>query len=198
MKVIGITGPSGAGKTTLSKIMEKEFNTSIINADEVARSLSTNPETEYFKKIVELFGNDILKSDGNLDRKQIANLIYKNSNKRKQLNSLTFKYVVDDISLQIQNIKAQNKYDFIAIDVPLLYEANMEKICDKVIAVVAEDEEKISRICERDKIDREMARQRLKIQNNNEFFAKKADFVIHNNGTIDNLVNSLKEIMNRI
>ena len=74
----------------------------------------------------------------------------------------------------------------------------MEKICDKVIAVVAEDEEKISRICERDKIDREMARQRLKIQNNNEFFAKKADFVIHNNGTIDNLVNSLKEIMNRI
>lgn len=81
---------------------------------------------------------------------------------------------------------------------PLLYEARMEKICDSVIAVVAEDKEKVLRICARDNITEELARQRLEIQNNNEFFAKKADFVIHNDGTIENLEKSLKEIMERI
>ena len=74
----------------------------------------------------------------------------------------------------------------------------MENICDYVIAVVAETQEKIRRICIRDNISEELAMQRLKIQNDNEFFTKKADFVIRNDGTLEKLSNSLKEIIEKI
>ena len=197
MKILGITGTSGSGKTTLCSLIEKNYNAFIIDADKVAKALNSNPETEYFKQMVNLFGNEILKKDGSLDRKEVAKIIYNNYDKRKALNTLTFKYVVDDINKQLNSLRNEN-YDYVAIDVPLLYEAKMEKICDKVVAVVAEDKEKILRICIRDNIGEELARQRLKIQNNNEFFVKKADFVIRNEGTIDNLEKSLKEIIEKI
>lgn len=197
MKILGITGPSGSGKTTLCSLIQKNYNAFIIDADNVAKGLSSNTETEYFKEMVNLFGNEVLKNDGSLNRKEIARIIYNDNEKRKKLNLLTFKYVVDDIGKQIKDVQDSN-YSYIAIDVPLLYEAKMEKICDKVIAVIAEDKEKILRICMRDNISEELARQRLHIQNDNEFFVKKADFVIHNDGTIDKLEKSLKEIIEKI
>mgnify|MGYP001786892757 FL=1 len=197
MKVIGITGPSGAGKTTLSTILKSNYSSFIIDADEVARKLSNDSKTKYFEKMVNLFGKEILKDDGKLNRKEIARTIYKNKEKRRALNRLTFKYVVDDINEQIKEAEKQD-YKYIGIDVPLLYEAKMEKICDYVIAVVAEDQKKINRICQRDNITEELAKERLKIQNDNEFFVKKADFVIHNDGTLEKLETSLKEIIDKI
>lgn len=197
MKILGITGPSGSGKTTLCSLIQKNYDAFIIDADNVAKSLSSNTETEYFRKMVNLFGNEVLRPDGNLNRKEVAKIIYNDNEKRKALNLLTFKYVVYDIEKQIRDVQSSN-YKYIAIDVPLLYEAKMENICDKVIAVVAEDKEKVLRICMRDNIDEKLARQRLQIQNNNEFFVKKADFVIHNDGTIDKLEKSLKEIIEKI
>lgn len=197
MKILGITGPSGAGKTTLCGLIEKNYNAFIIDADKVAKALNSNPETEYFKKMITLFGEEVLKLDGSLNRKEVARIIYSNNEKRKALNSLTFRYVVDEINKKIKSLENSN-YDYIAIDVPLLYEAKMENICDKVVAVVAEDKEKILRICIRDNISEEVAKQRLKIQNDNEFFVKKADFIIRNEGTIDNLEKSLKEIIEKI
>ena len=74
----------------------------------------------------------------------------------------------------------------------------MEKICDYVIALVAEDKEKVLRICRRDNISEELAKKRLEIQNNNEFFVSKADFVIHNDGSLEKLEKSLKEIIDKI
>ena len=197
MKVIGITGPSGAGKTTLSTILKSNYSSFIIDADEVARKLSNDSKTKYFEKMVNLFGKKILKDDGKLNRKEIARTIYKNKEKRRALNRLTFKYVVDDINEQIKEAEKQD-YKYIGIDVPLLYEAKMERICDYVIAVVAEDQKKINRICQRDNITEELAKERLKIQNDNEFFVKKADFVIHNDGTLEKLETSLKEIIDKI
>ena len=72
MKVLGITGPSGSGKTTLCSIFKENYNATIIDADGVAKALSSNPETEYFKKMVGLFGKSILNDDGSLKRKEIA------------------------------------------------------------------------------------------------------------------------------
>ena len=197
MKVIGITGPSGSGKTTISKIFKENYNAFIIDADQVARNLSNNTETEYFKEMVKLFGTKAVREDGHLNRKKVAEIIYKDKAKRRALNKLTFKYVVKDITDKLKSIEKDN-YDYVGIDVPLLYEAKMENICDYVIAIVAETQEKIRRICIRDNISEELAMQRLKIQNDNEFFTKKADFVIHNDGTLEKLGNSLKEIIEKI
>lgn len=198
MKVLGITGPSGSGKTTLCSIFKENYNAIVIDADSIARGLSSNPETVYFKKMVELFGDDILNKDGTLKRKEVAAIIYNDSKKREELNKLTFKYVAQDICNQVINLR-NSSYDYVVIDIPLLYEAKMENICDKVIAVIADDREKILRICSRDNISEELARQRLDIQNNNDFFIGKSDFVVHNNGmSIDDLKKSLEEIVNKL
>ena len=146
MKVLGITGPSGAGKTTLNTLLGKNYNSYTIDADEVARKLTQDINSDYFKEMVKLFGNEVLKENGELDRKKVASIIYKNKEIRRALNKLTFYYVVKEINQEVEDNKNKN-YEYIGIDVPLLYEAKMETICDYVIAVVAEDEEKISRSC---------------------------------------------------
>ena len=197
MKVIGITGPSGSGKTTLSSIFKNTYNAIIIDADAVAKKLSNDTTTEYYKEIVKLFGKESLQENQQLNRKKIASIIYTNKEKKEALDKLTFKYVVSDINKQIEKNKKEN-CKYLGIDVPLLYEAKMEKICDIVIAVVAEDKEKITRICKRDNVSEETAKKRLEIQNNNEFFTSKADFVIHNNGSIEKLKNSFEEIIKQI
>lgn len=177
--------------------MEKEYNAKVIDADKIARTLSSDPNSEYFKAMTNLFGEDCLEESGLLNRKKVASIIFADNKKRNELNKLTFKYVAEEMAKKVAGYKEEGA-SIIAIDVPLLYEAKMEDTCNYVIAVVAADEEKISRICKRDGIKPEVARKRLEIQNSNSFFIQKADFVINNDKSFDNLENSLKEIMNKI
>jgi len=193
MKVIGITGNSGAGKTTVCDIMKENYEVNIIDADKVAKEMSKKG-TAYLKAIEEAFGPEIIKEDGNLNRKLLAKKIYENHDDRNKLNSITFVYVVDEI----KNILKQNEGKINVVDAPLLFESNLEALCDKVITVVASQELKIKRICERDGLDIEVAKSRLKIQNNEEFYMNKSDFVIRNNGSRDDLENQIKNIMNEI
>lgn len=191
MKIIGVTGSSGAGKTTICAILEKEYLAHIIDADGVAKRL-TKKGTMYLNSIVEYFGIDILDSMGELKRKELANIIYENDEKRKELNNLTFTYVVKEIK---QNINDLQDKELIVIDAPLLYESNLDKVCDIVIGVVAKEEDKIDRICKRDNISREIAKKRLNIQLKDDYIKDKADYIIVNNGNLEELEKDIKKIL---
>lgn len=196
MKVIGITGNSGSGKTTLSEIFRKQ-GIKVIDCDKVAKGLN-NPNTEYMKKIVETFGNIVLQSDGNLNRKKLSEIIYNNKEALNKLNQLTFKYVVDEIKIQLKNLENDGE-KIVGIDAPLLYEANLDKSCNYIIGVIASDEIKIKRICNRDKISEEVAKQRLKIQKSDDYFKEKVDLIIENNKEdTEKLKNSVKEIIKKL
>lgn len=200
MKVIGITGSSGAGKTTLSKILKEKYHYEVIDADKIARDLSI-PGTEYLNKIRLNFGETVFFEDGTLNRKALAQKIYTNKKDLEILNNLTFKFVVEEIEkkiLKIQNFQEKNDLNkFIVIDAPLLFESNLDKKCDCVIALIANENVKINRICKRDNITEEIAKRRLDIQQTDEYYIKKADFIIENNDESkleDSIEGILKEI----
>ncbi len=183
MKIIGITGSSGSGKTTLCAILNKRKNIKIIDADKVSRELVV-PGNEYLKAIEDAFGKDILLEDGNLNRKKLANKIYSDDTARKTLNALTFRYVLEEINKRIKEIN-QDEIEYAIIDAPLLFEANLDQACDKVIVLVADEDLKIERICSRDNIDKETAKKRLKIQKDDEYYISRADYVIKNGRNYD-------------
>lgn len=191
MKIIGITGSSGAGKTTISKIIKEKYNAQVIDADEIARKLSKKG-TMYLSSIVDFFGNEIIDEQGELKRKRLAKLIYENDEKRKRLNELTFFYVVEEIKKSIKQFSGSA--ELIVVDAPLLFESKLDQICDFVIGVIANEEEKIQRICQRDQISEEMAQKRLAIQKDNEYIKKYSDYVIINDSSMTNLEKELENI----
>lgn len=177
MKIIGITGSSGSGKSTASKIMAEELGAKVIDADKLVKQMQT-PGQIYFEKIVELFGREILQKDGVLNRRKIAQIIFQDELKKEKLNKLTYKYVVEEIKTQIKNI--QEKY--VIIDAPLLIESKLNKICDVTVAVTSNENEQIKRICRRDNIEENDAKLRIKAQKNNDFYKTNVDYIVENNG----------------
>ena len=192
MRVIGITGSSGSGKTTVCKIIKKLYNSEILDADKVAKELSNDVNSDYYREMVKLFGKECLLEDNMLNRKKIAEIIYQDEAKRESLNNLTFNYVVKKMKKDLSEIKDK---DLVIIDAPLLYEAGVDKLCDKVIAIIAEKSNKVKRICLREGIDELFAKKRLLIQNEDDFYINKADYVIYNNKDFKELEESIKKVL---
>ena len=189
MKIIGVTGSSGAGKDTLCEILENKYNAEIVDADKIARELSKKG-TMYLQSIVESFGSGIVDRKGELNRKKLASIIYEDDKKREELNKLTFIYVVDEIKKRINKIKKK----IIVVNAPLLFESNLDQVCDFVIAIIAERNVQIERIMKRDNIKADEAEKRLNMQNTDEFYIENADYIIHNKGDIKDIGKQLKDI----
>ena len=185
--ILGIKGSSGAGKSTVCEILERKYSSQTINADKIAKQLSKQG-TNYLKEIIQNFGDDILLEDGELNRRKLANIIYSNPEKRDELNNITFKYIKNEIKEQI----AKSNNNIIAIDAPLLLEANLQEICDKTIAVISEDRNlQIKRIIKRDNIDKEHAIARLNAQHPNEFYIQNCDNTLINDETLEQQIEKL-------
>ena len=207
--IIGITGSSGAGKSTVCEMIEKTYNSKTITADKIARKLSEKG-TEYLNEIIQRFGNNVLTENGDLNRRKLANIIYSSSyygvptpinqvagisvpEARMILIQPWDTSLLKEIEKEIKN--SNNK--IITIDAPLLIEADMKKLCDTTIAVVSEDKEiQIQRIIERDKIDRKHAVARLGAQHPNEFYTENCEYTIVNNEKLEEQIkNVIEKIM---
>lgn len=186
--VIGITGSSGAGKSTICEILEIKYNVKVLNADKIARRLSKKG-TNYTNDIVEKFGNDILDEDGELKRGRLAEIIYNDAEKRKELNNCTFKYIREEIEKEIKDDDT-----IYIIDAPLLFECELDKICDKIIGVISKRELQLDRIVARDNIDYESAEKRLQAQEENEFYIQRCDRIIENNNDFAHIAQEVEEL----
>lgn len=194
MKIIGVTGNSGAGKTSVCSILKEKYHISIIDADEVARELSKKG-SPYLQAITDDFGEEIIDEKGELKRRELAKLIYEQEEKRNTLNRLTFLYVVEEIKKRITELSSKKT---VAIDAALLLESGLDKICDTTIGLVAIEEDKVERICKRDGISKEMARKRLAIQMPEEELKKRVNYVIINDGSELTLEKEVEKIISKI
>lgn len=189
MKIIGITGSSGSGKSTVCEILNEKYNVKIIDADKIAKELLTSG-TEYYNDVISKFGIEITNGSGEIDRKKLADLIYNDDKKREMLNNSTFYYVVKKIKLRAKEI---NSVDII-IDAPLLFESKLDDICNFTIGVIAKESVQIERIIKRDTISKEQACKRLKAQQTNDFYMSKCTEIIENNNEYIETEKQIEEI----
>ena len=100
MKIIGITGNSGSGKSTISKLISKNYEAKIIDADKIAKEMTKN-NGEYLQAIRQAFGNDVIKNN-EFDRKKLADIVFLNRAEKEKLDGLTFEYVVEEIKKELE------------------------------------------------------------------------------------------------
>lgn len=186
--IIGLTGGSGTGKSTVVKYFVNKGYL-VLDFDKVSRNICKNG-MPCLKELIDNFGEEILFSDGSLNRKYLGNIVFSNKEKLLLLNSITHKYITEEM----YNFLNTHKNKDIIFDAPLLFEANIDSLCNYTIAVLATKDVRIQRIIERDNISKEQAINRINSQKPDIFYVKRANIVIHNDGTIDELNDKLKNI----
>ena len=200
MKVIGVTGNSGSGKSTVSTIIKNNLGCNVISADNLAKRVNV-PGSEYYKKTLELFGEEILREDGTINRRKLAPILFTNVETKRKMNELTAQYVGGEIERLVNEERLKGDKEFLVIDAPLLFECGVDKLCDYIIAVTCEEEDvKIHRICVRDRVSKRQAKVRLDAQPDEEFYTSKANYTIYNNknSSYFNLVNGVVKLMHEI
>lgn len=193
--VVGLTGQTGAGKTTVCKVFS-ENGFSVINADHISRLVMEKGQP-CLAEICEFFGKDILLENGNLDRPKLAGLVFTDKKKLELLNSITYPYITAEILKMIRKLSAEGK-KLILLDAPTLFESRADDFCELIISVISREEFRAERIMKRDNISRESAQYRMDSQLKEEFFRTHSDFIIKNNSDIDNLFAVATEVTDKI
>jgi len=183
--VLCITGGIGTGKTTVLKELEKK-GFKALNADKIAKK-----ELEKIKeKVSEKFGKETVSKQG-IEHKKLAKIVFNNKKKLAELNELIHPLVKKKIEEEIRGVKRS------AVEVPLLYESRMEKICDKVVAVYCKKEKQIERK-EKEGMKREEVLKRIENQMKIKEKKKRADFLLENNGTLKELEEKIDKLLGEL
>jgi len=184
LKILGLTGPSGAGKGAVAAIFEK-FGIPSIDTDAVYHQLLEEGGS-IKHELCAAFGQDILDENGKIDRKRLGSAVFGKENTPSllhTLNTITHKYVMARTREMLQALK-QSGFIAALIDAPLLFEAGIDKECDAVIGVLAERETRICRITERDGISNEAAQMRIDAQKSDDFYRKACQYILENNNDL--------------
>ncbi|MBZ4683882.1 MAG: dephospho-CoA kinase [Fusobacteriaceae bacterium] len=187
---LGLTGGIACGKSEVSKIFN-ELGLVIIDADKISHNISKRQDV--IEEIKLEFGNEVIKNN-EINREALGKLIFNNKELREKLNNIMHPKIINEIKKQIENNKNEKN---IILDIPLLFEAKLEYLCDKTLLIVAEKETQIARLMKRDNISREYAIKKIESQMNIEEKKKLADFIIDNSGSKDELKEKIKNFYNK-
>lgn len=193
--VVGLTGQTGAGKSTVSKVFS-ENGFAVINADHIAR-LVVEKGSNCLSEISDFFGTDILNPDQTLNRRALADIVFTDKAKLEMLNTITYPYITGEILRQIR-VYSDNGQKLILLDAPTLFESRADDFCEIVISVLADPETREARIIQRDGLTQKQARERMASQLDSKFFAEHSDYIIENNDSIDNVYGISKEVSDKI
>lgn len=193
MTVIGITGGTGCGKTTVLKELHK-MGAYVIDCDELYHEL-LEYSTELLSDIENAFAGTV--TDGKLNRKQLGERVFSDPEALKKLNDITHKRIGDELHKRLREA-AMHGYTIAAIDAIALSESGLAARCKLVLGVVADDEIRMRRIMKRDGIDEAYARMRIAAQKPREYFEKTCDRILENNGTEAELISKFRKLYKEV
>lgn len=181
-KIIGLTGQSGAGKTTVLRCWEQK-GACVFDSDLAVRRVYESG-SPCLKAVAAEFGADIIRPDGTLDRARLARRAFADAARTQALNELVHPFVTAALLKQIKAARPR----LLVIDAPQLFESNLDALCDVIVAVTAKEALRLSRICRRDGVSEAQARLRMNAQHDESFFRENADYVLENNGDTEALL----------
>jgi dephospho-CoA kinase len=193
--VIGLTGQTGAGKSTVSKIFVKN-GFKLIDADRISREIM-QPGMPCLEELFDYFGSSIRNPDDTLNRKALANIVFTDNRRLESLNSICHPFITEEILARIGCYSAEG-HKLILLDAPTLFESQAADFCDLIISVVAKPELRCGRIMKRDSITETEARNRMDSQLSETFFVGHSDFVIRNDEDCEQLFALAEEVADKI
>ena len=195
MLVIGLTGPSGAGKGLVSQAFAS-YGLKIIDADAVYHALLV-PPSPCLNELTAAFGTQILHADGTLNRAVLGNLVFSDPRALAKLNEISHRYVKEEIRRQILEFNAK-KVRVVVLDAPQLFESGCNQGCNIVVSVLADEKLRLGRIMSRDGISAEDALRRMHAQHSDAFFRTHSDYIIENNASPDDIAPAVKRILQNL
>ncbi|MDD5045128.1 MAG: dephospho-CoA kinase [Candidatus Omnitrophica bacterium] len=193
MKVLGLTGSWGTGKTTVAR-MFKRLGANIIDADKIAHCL-IRPHSAVYRQIVSVFGKRFTKPGSpSIDRKKLARAAFANKVLLKKLNKIMHPAIILGIKLELK----KNRSKLVVLDAPLLIETGLDSITDKLIVVSLDKAEQLKRLKRKTGLSSKDIKRRISSQLPLGTKIKKADFVIDNNGTKKNTYQQVKAVCKKL
>ena len=190
--VIGLTGPTGSGKSEVASVW-KEMGATIIDTDKIAR-IVVEPSSPCLQELVSVFSSEILQPDGSLNRQKLAEKAFSSKEKTEALTNITHPYILNLCRKEIA-IQKEKGTAYVIIDAPLLFESKLNTDCDYTVAVIADEKMRKSRIMQRDQLSEKQAENRMRQQHDNHFYSEKADYVLLNNSDLKSLIKNAKEFL---
>lgn len=194
-KILGLTGQTGAGKSTVSAVFEKN-GAAVINADKLVSELYM-PGSVCLKILSAEFGGDIILPDKSLDRKKLAQRAFASKEKTAILGKLIHPFVLSLFLEKTEEFVNTDK-KLIVFDAPQLFESRANMICDYIISITADENIRRQRIIQRDNISEQMADTRIKAQLSENYFKENSDFILENNGTQQELIDKTEGLFGYI
>ena len=190
----GLTGGTGSGKSTVAEYLRK-FGCEVVDADIIAREV-TAKGSPVLDDLAKEFGADILDENGELIRKKLGSIVFGDEEKLAKLNEIMRVALDTRFREALDTAASKRLYSKVFFDAPALFETKREHFVDKIWVVAADRETRIARIMKRDGISREEVLKRMESQLPDDEKMRRADLVIHNDGTLEDLKNKVTEALN--
>jgi len=195
-KIYGLTGGIAAGKSTVLELF-REHDFQVFDADSVAREVVV-PESIGLQQIVSQFGDEMLQSDGSLNRQKLGSVVFSDSEQLQKLNSITRPLIKAKILKTVTEIKKSSSTTISIFEIQLLFEGNYQDYFDGVISLYVNPQTQLQRLMKRNGLTKKVALERINAQMSMDEKKSRADFVIDNSEDLTHLANEFDKLVSQL